>query len=480
MSEPPSAPPRAETRVHAFADDALGDLDAVGLADEIQAGRVSPAEAVGAAVDRARRLQPELNAMAYPAYDRAASEARGMLTGYLSGVPTLLKDNVDVAGMPTGHGSASYLPRLAREHGDFARDYLATGMVSLGKTRLSEFGFNASAEYPDADPVRNPWHPGHTSGASSAGSGAFVAAGVVPIAHANDGGGSIRIPAACCGLVGLKPTRGRLRSDALVRQMPVKIVTDGVLTRSVRDTAAFYRESEKVYRNLKLSPIGEVRAPVRRRLRVALVLDSTDRRTDDETRRATLDAAALLEGLGHQVTEVPAPVSASFADDFSLYWSMLAFFMVRTGRRTLGASFDPTRVDALTSGLDQSFQRQVHRLPAALARLRVTPRQSRRFYRDHDVVLSPTLGHTTPLLGHLAPTESFETTFGRLKDWVCFTPWQNATGDPALSLPLGTTDAGLPIGVQLAALAGGERLLLELGLELEEARPWRRIQDPSC
>ena len=151
------------------------------------------------------------------------------------------------------HGTDAWDPRPAAViDGDFARAYLATGLVPLGKTQMSEFGFSASAEHPRLGQVRNPWNPDHTAGASSAGSAAFVAAGVVPIAHANDGGGSIRIPASCNGLVGLKPSRGRLPLDKDMRQMPLRIVANGVVTRSVRDTAAFYREMERVSRNPKL------------------------------------------------------------------------------------------------------------------------------------------------------------------------------------------------------------------------------------
>ncbi len=167
--------------------------------------------------------------------------------GVFGGVPTFIKDNVDVAGQPTMRGTDAWAPFDAAADGEFARSYLATGPVSLGKTRLSEFGFSASAEHPRLGPVRNPWNVDYTAGASSSGSGAFVAAGVVPIAHANDGGGSIRIPAACNGLVGLKPSRGRLPLDEEMRRMPVRIVTNGVLTRSVRDTAAFYREAERIW-----------------------------------------------------------------------------------------------------------------------------------------------------------------------------------------------------------------------------------------
>jgi amidase len=468
------------TRVHAFGDDALAEDDTVALVGKIRSGEVSAAEVVEAAIVRAQKLQPELNAVAYQAFDRARFEATSPRPGWFSGVPTFVKDNVDVAGMPTQQGSRAWVARPAKLDGDWSRMYLGTGMVALGKTQLSEFGFNASAEYVEDDPVANPWHTGYTSGASSAGSAAFVGAGVVPIAHANDGGGSIRIPAACCGLVGLKPTRGRTPSDRMSREMPVKIVADGVLTRSVRDTAAFYREAEKIYRNLELPPIGDIRGPVPRRLRVGVVTTSIGgRRTDPECVNAVLDVAALLEREGHRTEAIELPVPDTFADDFTLYWGMLAAFLYDTGRFTVDRSFDRSRTDNLTRGLARMVHRRAHRLPQAVARLRASQRHSRRFFdkQRFDVVLSPTLGHPTPPLGHLKPDRSFEEHFERLLDWVTFTPWQNATGDPAISLPTAMSAAGTPIGVQVAAGHGGEATLIELAYEIEAARPFARIQD---
>ena len=232
-------------RVHAFGDDALGDLDATGVADAIRAGRVSRADVIEAAIARTEAVNSALNGLAYEAFaqarETASSASAGAADSFFGGVPTFIKDNVDVAGQPTMQGTDAWLPWDAVADGEFTRLYLASGLVSLGKTQMSEFGFSASAEHPRLGPVRNPWDTDSTAGASSSGSGAFVAAGVVPIAHANDGGGSIRIPASCNGLVGLKPSRGRLPLDPEVRRMPVTIVTNGVLTRSVRDTAAFYR-----------------------------------------------------------------------------------------------------------------------------------------------------------------------------------------------------------------------------------------------
>jgi amidase len=468
------------TRVHAFGDDALGDLDAVGLVAAIQDGEVSVREVVEAAITRSERLQPDLNAMAYVAFDRARAEARDPRGGFFAGVPAFLKDNVDVANMPTQQGTDSYRARPATRDGDFARMFLATGLVPLGKTQLSEYGFSAAAEHPRLGPVRSPWDTARTAGASSAGTAALVAAGAVPLAHGNDGGGSIRIPAAVNGLVGLKPTRDRLPQDRLNREMPVRIVSDGVLTRSVRDTAAFLREGEHVYRALRLPPIGDVTRPVRKRLRVAVHTSSVGRSATPEVSELTLKTARLLEELGHEVEPVRHPAPSSFPDDFLLYWSMLAMVLVRTGRRQHGSSWDPTRLDNLTLGLDRHCRRRIHRLPGAIARLRRIRRLSADFHSRYDVALTPTVATQTPLVGHLDPTNDFDTIMERLLEWVAFTPWQNATGDPAISLPLATTAAGLPQGMMFSAGAGRETTLLELGYELEEASPWPRITAESA
>ena len=182
-------------RVHAFGDDALGDHDAVGLVEALHAGEVSIPDVVEAAIARAEAVQPELNGIVHEAFERARAEAAAPRPGYFAGVPTWIKDNVAVAGMPMMEGTDAWVPVAMKQDGDFARMFLATGLVPLGKSRLSEYGFSPSAEHPRQGAVRSPWDTRRTAGASSAGSAAMVAAGVVPLAHANDGGGSIRIPA---------------------------------------------------------------------------------------------------------------------------------------------------------------------------------------------------------------------------------------------------------------------------------------------
>ncbi|MBM7518346.1 amidase [Nocardioides nitrophenolicus] len=463
-------------RVHAFTDDALADLDAVGLAERLAAGKVSATEATEAAIARVDAVNGELNAMAYADVDRARSDARNPRPGFLSGVPTLVKDNVDVAGMPTRSGTDAWTPRPAKRNGDFADMYLATGLVPLGKSQLSEYGFSASAEHPRLGAVRCPWDTERSAGASSSGSAALVAAGAVPIAHANDGGGSIRIPAAVNGLVGLKPTRGRLAQDKMFRDMPIRIISDGVVTRSVRDTAAFYREAERHYRNLNLPPIGDLTRPIKRRLRIALNTSGVGRSADAETRALTEQTASLLEDLGHSVTETEAPVAPSFVDDFLLYWALLAQVMLTTGRPLHGRSWDASKHDNLTLGLARHARRNLHRLPAAITRLKRANAQAELYYEKYDVALTPTLATATPKVGHLDPTQDYATIIDRLLDWVAFTPWQNVTGAPAISLPLATTAGGLPQGMMLGAAPGQEGVLIELAYELEQARPFARIQ----
>jgi amidase len=464
-------------RVHAYADDALGDLDAVGLTEALAARRVSIPDVVEAAIARTERVDPQLGAVAVDCFERARSEAVAPRGGFFAGVPTYVKDNSDLAGLPTMQGTDAFDARPAKRDGDFARMFLATGVVPLGKTRLSEYGFSAVAEHPRLGAVRNPWDTDRTAGASSSGSGALVAAGAVPLAHANDGGGSIRIPAAVNGLVGLKPTRGRIAQDAMMRKMPVRVVADGVVTRSVRDTAAFLREAEKVYRDLRLAPVGDVTGPTHARRRVAVVTDGVGVEASPEVEKLTRQTAELVESLGHHVEWIEQPVPTSFKEDFLLYWGVLASSILATGRLEHGRSWDRSKHDLLTLGLDRHCRRNLAHVPGAIRRLRASSRISEDLAASYDVVLTPTLARETPEVGWLDPMQDYDTVMDRLLSWVAYTPLQNATGAPAISLPLATTASGLPHGMMFAAAHGGEALLLELAYELEAAAPWPLLRD---
>lgn len=462
-------------RVHAFSDDALGTDDATGVAERVRAGAVSPAELAAAAAARSAMVEPTLRAIAFsPDEPRFGADPDAAFFG----VPTFVKDNTDVAEMPTNHGSEAYVARPAARDGAYTTQYLSTGLTVLGKSRMPEFGFSASSEFMTQPPVRNPWHTDHTVGASSGGSAAMVAAGVVPIAHANDGGGSIRIPAACAGLVGLKPTRGRHRDGEQARHLPINMVSEGVVTRSVRDTAGFVAAMEDAWRNPRLPPIGMVTGPAQRRLRVGLVLDSViGSGADTDTRRAVEATGRLLEEAGHIVEPVELPITEQFAADFVQYWGLLAEVALDTAKLMLSRSFDVSRADGLSRGLRAHHRRHAYRTPGALRRLRRTLDDCAPMFARHEVVLSPVLAHTTPLLGYLSPTLPFDELIDRLMRWVSYTPLHNIAGTPAISLPVGATSDGLPVGVMLSAGPGDERTLLELAYLLEAAQPFVRIFD---
>lgn len=472
-------PGSSPSHFHTYTDDALGELDATGLAERLARGDVSQLDVTQAAIARAQAANGVLNGVVAERYEAAKAEAAADAAppaanrGPFAGVPTFIKDNMNVAGLATGHGSAAFPATQARHTSPFVAQMLSQGYRCLGKSSLPEFGFNASTEPVHREPTRNPWNLDYSCGASSGGSAALVAAGVVPIAHANDGGGSIRIPAACCGLVGLKPTRGRVVDNDAAKNLPINILSDGVVTRSVRDTAAFIAHAEQARPDRSLPDVGHVRGPSGRRLRIGLVFDSiTGHPTDPVTRAVVERTARVLESLGHTLEPIPVPIADSFPQDFALYWSLLAFGVLARGRSLMHPAFDPARTDGLTQGLNRHFRRHFWRLPAALWRLRRSRQDYAHAMTHLDAVLMPALGETTPKLGHLSPTVPFDELFERLTRYVSFTPLANATGAPAIVVPMGRTDRNLPVAVQLMARYGDEQTLLELAYALEAEQPW--------
>lgn len=471
-------------RCHSFTPDALDDDDTVGLARRLRDGEVSVSEVVSAAVHRAKAVADTLHPVQVSAYDEALAAAAtldevGLGPEAFAGVPTYLKDNVDVAGLPTNNGSAAYVASPAAKDGQVAAQWRGLGVLPLGKSRLPEFGLSASTEYVGQEAVRNPWHTAYSSGASSGGAAALVAAGVVPIAHANDGGGSIRIPAAACGLVGLKPTRGRLAGEHVDGLLPVRIIAQGAVTRTVRDTAHFLAAAEAVRPAKRLRPVGLVEGPARRRLRVAVMTDSIlEHPTDAPTRDAVLETARLLADAGHEVVEEQVPVDPRFADDFALYWALLAYLARRTGRVLLARDFDVDLTDPITTGLAAMVPSRLAAVPGAIRRLRAAGPRYHEVFRRFDLVLTPTVGHVTPLLGHLSPDQEFADVFERLQAYVGFTPAANVSGGPAIALPAGLVDVpggAVPLSAMLSADHGQERMLLEVAYELEQLRPFPSV-----
>lgn len=467
------------TRIHAFGDDCLGDLDAVGVAERIAKKEISPLEATEAALARIDAVNGTINGIAHEDRERALARAEAnAFSGVFAGVPTLIKNNTNFVGIPTTHGSAAVPPIPAAANEPFTQQLMSTGVNVLAASTLPAFGLTASTEFVDREPTRNPWNPDYSAGASSGGSAALVAAGAVPIAHANDGGGSIRIPAASCGLVGLKPTQDRTVPAQMTKDLPVDIVTNGIVSRTVRDSAYFLAAAEKYLPNTAMPQVGLVEGPSKRRLRIGLVRESiVDATVDEETSRALQEIADLLVSLGHTVVDIPVPVPKSFINDFTLYWGLMAMGIVYGGKFSVSPGFDKTKIDPLTNGIAQIGRKNLFRLPKAVLGIKRSRDQYREVAQEYDLIMSPTLLHTTPKLGWLDPGVEFETAFRRLVDYVAFTPLNNAAGGPAVSLPLAQTKLGLPIGIHFSADHGRERTLLELAYELEEARPFARIQD---
>jgi len=468
--------------VHSFGDDALGDLDAVGVARAIASKQASALEMLDAALARIDAVNPTLAAIAEDDRERArARAASNSFSGAFAGVPSAIKSNTAVAGLPTRYGSAATSAEPAAADAPFTGEFVGTGVNVLGTTTMPPFGLSASTEFDDREPTRNPWDTDRSSGGSSGGAAALVAAGALPIAHGNDGGGSIRIPAAACGLVGLKPTRGRTAADPLAAKAPIDLVCNGVLTRSVRDSAYFLADLERQRPVDGLEPVGLVQGPGERRLRIALIAEPiTGQLLEPDTNRVLMATVDLLEALGHRVETVPLPVERSYVDQFALYWALMAFSMDRFGARTVGAGFDRSRVDPFTRGLSRRFTRRFYKTPSALRGLRTSTGRMRELLAAYDLVLSPTLSHSAPEIGYLDPSADFDEVFDRLTRYVSFTPPNNTSGAPAISLPLGSTADGRPIGMHFSADLGGERALLEIAYELEAAQPFARIQDAGA
>lgn len=452
--------------LHTYSDDALGTHDTVGLRQQLAAGQVSADELRQAALLRMEQAAP-LNAVVTLTPGLAGSP------GPFTGIPSFIKDNEDIAGFPTTFGSRALPDRPAQADSRLVGHWRALGFDILGKSALPEFGLTATTEPAAYGPTRNPWHLDHSSGGSSGGSAAMVAAGVVPISHANDGGGSIRIPAACCGLVGLKPSRGRLPDAEAMEKMPVNIVTQGVVTRSVRDTVAFYQEMAVLHPNRALAPIGVTR-PIGG-LRIAMVTSGlAGLPVDPLVREAVEKSGALCSELGHHVEPIDNPFPDRIAHDFLRYWGMLAFSLRRFGSTVFGQDYAPEQLEDFSVYLSRFFASGATSTPGSIRRLR-------RFGADYDdalsgfdLILSPVLATPPAPIGHLGPDVDPRTHLIRLLRYASFTALQNVSGAPGISLPLASTPEGLPIGIHFAARLGQEQTLLDLAAQLEQAQPWQR------
>ncbi|MGE0739842.1 MAG: amidase [Hyphomonadaceae bacterium] len=454
--------------------DALGELDGTGVAAAIRTGHITALEAMDAAIARAERVNPQLNFMASAFYDAGRARAGERLAGPFAGVPTLIKDLLPMVGQPTKYGSRAFANFVPTEQPPYMDALLAAGLAPFGKSTTPEFGLTATTEPLLGGATRNPWDPAKSCGGSSGGAAVAVAARVVPVAHASDGGGSIRIPASCNGLFGLKPSRDRTVSAGRP-DSGISISVNGCVSRSVRDSAAWLAVTEQTGAGAALPPVGMVSSPNRQRLRIMLATrDFLGREPQPDVLAAIHGVAELCRSLGHEVREGRSMEGQQFADDFILIWAAGAAEVVQLvqSQAPEGAPLDQL-LEPLTLELAQLAQTQgPEALQASLQRLLTVEATFNALLADVDVLLTPVLTSTPPAIGEFSPTLGMAG-LERVNAYVGYTPLQNVAGAPAMSVPLAWSEAnGMPIGAHFSAPKGHERKLLELAYELEQARPW--------
>lgn len=468
-----------------------GDLDGTGLAELVRRGEVTPLELVDEAIRRTEAVDGALNAVITRMFEHARDTARGPLPqGPFAGVPFLMKDFLaEVAGQPFHEGSAfldGYVPAVDSE---IYRRFTRAGLITVGKTNLPEMAIGATTEPRLFGPTRNPWDVARTPGGSSGGAAAAVAARVVPMAHGNDVGGSIRIPASCCGLVGLKPTRGRITLAPHYGDLFSGYLAEGALTRSVRDTAGLLDAvagpeiGEPYPAPAPARPfVQEVGAdPGRLRIGFSTVTPLGDP-LDPECRAAVEAAAALCEACGHDVVEAAPDFDAmalwsSYTDVLAggVAWA-LADWSRRLRRPLDEAAFEPF----VWAFAERGRRRSAAEHLLAVQDVQVQVRRCSRFFVEHDLWLTPTLAQPPVPLGTLVyagdPVELRRRS-------AAFNPYNyvsNASGQPAMSLPLHWSAEGLPVGVMFTGRYGDEATLLRIAAQLEEARPWAGRRPPVC
>jgi amidase len=461
-------------------------MDATDLAELVRSGEVSSAELTEAAIRRIEALNGELNAVIHPLFEKAL--ATEPADGPFRGVPFLLKDLACHSAGDPFHEGMGFLKRLGWTEPEdtwLARRFREAGFVFVGKTNTPELGILPTTESTAYGPARNPWNTDHSTGGSSGGSAAAVASGMVPIAHGNDGGGSIRIPASCCGLVGLKPSRGRVSLAPEFGDFMSGLTTELVVSRSVRDAAAVLEwvadppPGEPYYAPDRARPYTEEVGADAGRLRIGLMTRPPGGQFDahPECVAAAEEAARLLESLGHDVepSYPEALDDEAYIEKFLLRWTSGVDFGLRWWERRTGETIGPGDVEPLTRALAE--QGKAHSAAAYLESMeyaQAVGRQGAEWWTEYDLLLTPTMALPPAAIGEIGngDEEIPLMPIVRATPYAIFTAGFNSTGQPAISLPLHWSDDGLPIGVQLVAAYGREDVLLRAAAQLEEAQPW--------
>lgn len=461
-----------------------GSHDALSLADLMRRGEVTAEEVLDAAIARADAVNPSINAIVKridgPARGRVAA---GLPEGPLAGVPFLIKDlGAMQEGVGMGNGSRLWNDFVAPIDFTYTERAEAAGLVVFGRTNTPEMGISWTTEPVANGPTRNPWNLNHSAGGSSGGAAAAVAAGIVPAAHATDGGGSIRIPAANCGLFGLKPTRARNPAGPVVGEGWSGLATGHVVSRSVRDSAALLDATHgpapgdpyaaPIQRSPFLDEVGK--APGR--LRVALHLTALDGKPLHPENRAAAEAAGkLFAELGHDVEEaMPEVDTEALGDAITVIiagnlWNGVAARYAQLGREPDGSDLEKATWAWACSGRE----RLASDYAAAVAAIHAAGRTLAAFYDRYDVMLSTVMNGPPRELGYVGQDErDLEDFLSALWGEMPVTPLANMTGTPAMSVPLSWSSAGLPIGIHVGAAFGREDRLLRLASQLEQARPW--------
>jgi amidase len=466
--------------------------DATALADLVRKGEVLPLELVDAAISRIERFNPELNAVVTPAFEQARAIAKNPLPdGPFTGVPFLLKDlGATLAGVRMTMGTA-FMGRFVPDHdSELTRRLKRSGLIILGKTNVPELGILPTTESRFLGPCRNPWDVSRTTGGSSGGSAAAVAGGFVPMAHASDGGGSIRIPASCCGLFGLKPTRARNPLGPAFGDLYSGLIAEHAVTRSVRDCAALLDATsgpdvgDPYWAPPPARPFLPEVSENPGKLRAAFTTKGpADISVHPDCIQAVLDAAKLCSSLGHEVEEATVELPAEvMAQSFMVLWSAGCAFTIDglsfvTGKGPNPDDFEPLTWALYTLGKKQEASAYL----LSLALLQRFSRQVARFFLRYDILITPTLSQPPLPLGSFdSPPDNPLKGLRSAENFVPFTALYNITGQPAMSVPLSWNPEGLPIGVHFVGRFGDEAALFRLAAQLEEARPWAHRFPPMA